>query len=314
MKMRILSANELGWDTILDLFHMAEDFRLQDELNRHRNDAGVRSNLLNGCIVGSMFLEPSTRTRWSFEAAALRLGGNVVSAHSSSSSSLEKGETLEDTLNTVANYVDVLILRCPEPLFDASPNHPNFCIPSDVAFINAGDGNNEHPTQALLDAYTIWRRFERVGDLNIGVVGDLPESRAIHSFVKLLGSKMTNNFTTYCPIGFDIPDKFFPLTSSIHYKKESDFDEHLPEFDVLYLNRMQEERRGWGRETGQCELYKMGFDKLDMLDQQAIVMNPGPRRDEMPIISDPKVIYQEQTRNGMYMRMALLCWLFGVKP
>ncbi len=262
-----------------------------------------RSNI----VMGTMFLEPSTRTRWSFESAMAKLGGHVISSESGKhTSALAKGETLSDTMKVVSQYVDVLVVRSPDPMTEwmtvGPMGLPYFELPCKI--INAGDGHNEHPTQALTDLVTIYSKLGKVEKLKIGVIGDLERSRTIHSFISLM-SRYDNEFVVYGGLSkFEwdgYPNDVQPCDNELQVIYD--------DLDVLYLNRIQAER--WA-EGSAPEPFILTEDHLDALPKTCIVMNPGPRREELPaeLDSDPRIVYFEQARNGLYARMALLEYLF----
>ncbi|CAE7860245.1 PYRB [Symbiodinium microadriaticum] len=262
--------------------------------------------------MGTMFMEPSTRTRWSFEAGFLRLKGRVVSAHSENSSAQFKGESFEDTLNTCALYVDTLVVRTSFPLTKPSGEY-NFCINSEN-IINAGDGKHEHPTQAILDAYTMWKKFGKLENLHIGIVGDLPHSRTIHSLLGLLGRNASNSFTLYNPTGQELQREYEPLAPIFHCETEDQFINQVPKMNVVYLNRMQKERWGVEMDSGlqvKAEEARFSFNReyLDILPREAIVMNPGPRLDEMPVLDDDRILYYEQAQG---MEKHLTKWIMPI--
>jgi len=239
-------------------------------------------NLLQGKVMATLFFEPSTRTRLSFESAMIKLGGSVITANDESSS-LMKGESISDTIRTVSEYADVIVVRCNKPVSEwGSCSCP---------IINAGDGKNNHPTQALLDAYTInCKHIPR--NLKIGISGDMQNSRTINSFYDLL--TMDNQIFPY--------DSTQQTSGSFLCLK--DFERMLPELHVLYLNRIQKERH----EIVPENTFVLSEEHLASMREDAIILNPGPRREELPdhALSDPRVKFWEQVKNGLYIRMALL--------
>jgi aspartate carbamoyltransferase catalytic subunit len=288
--MDILTVANLPNDTLVQLFQTAEGFR-------HKPPATPR--LLNK-IIGCLFFESSTRTRLSFESATYRLGGSVLSAHDSESLSITKGETLIDTVLTVSAYVDVLVIRSAQDYhswFDSR-------YPLPVPVINAGDGGNNHPTQALLDAYTVWRQRGQpntpipIGVL-FGIAGDVAKSRTIRSFVELMSRECQNHFIVYDTTNRDAR---LPFTGNITYVDRHVFEQLLPTIDYLYLNRIQKERHL--HETNSH--FQLTLDHLR--NSNMIVLNPGPRREELPddVCHHPQVKMWEQVRDGLYVRMALL--------
>jgi aspartate carbamoyltransferase catalytic subunit len=293
----------------------------------------VRVKTLKSKTLGCIFSEPSIRTRWSFESAMHKMGGNVVTSFGPQSTSAEKGESLSDMLRTASQYVDAIVIRTPEPLMNEAGDVLVDLEGVDAHVINAGDGKNEHPTQAMLDAYTIWRKFKRLDSLKFVVVGDLEKSRTIHSLLWLLGSKQLNN----CFSVWDFCDKGlgqWEPEAKVKYRTKDNqpsrgggpvghrwprdpatfdyglIEEDIKNCDVLYLNRYQKERHIGNLASNPFVLTPF---VLDLLNKDAIILNPGPRQDEMPsnVDQDPRCKYWEQMKNGLYMRMAVLDWIFS---
>lgn len=295
--MNILSVQDVANDKLLlRLFKDAEILREEQ----------FPPSLLGKPLMGTLFLEPSLRTRLSFEAAMLRLNGKVVSCADATCTSMAKGETLNDTIGTLSQYVDLLVVRTKEDVFDWG-NLDGGC-----PIINAGDGANGHPTQALTDAYTIWRKFKTIDNLNIGIVGDLSHSRTIGSLVQLLGKRnkmwLIDSTDDQAPLGYNLTKHLgnycFPLVSRIK--------ECIGELDVLYLNRVQRERHvaNW---AAPISLFSLDREKLNLMKDNSIIMNPGPRREEQPqyFDPDPRVVFFDQAKNGMYVRMALISMIWN---
>lgn len=292
----LLSANDVNKEVLQKLFEIADE--ASDFGNRLSWSQFTGTNLLNNNLIANLFLEPSTRTRLSFEVAAKRLGSNVISVSSKEESSRMKGETISDTIKTVSQYVDAVVVRSTEP-------YEEYSDVITVPTINAGDGSNEHPTQSLVDAFTIWKKLNRVSDLKIGLVGDLQYSRTVHSLIKML------------------PDNFFYLHGNsnlgevnenfISVENEEHFLETLPHLDVLYLTRMQSERWNLDDETNSEGYFQLGEKHLDLLSEKSIIMHPLPRGKELPtfVDDDPRAVYFQQAKWGVYMRMAILRWIFG---
>lgn len=311
--MHILTPDIFSDSTLQELFNYASEF-----------ESGAVDKVAKDRIMATLFLEPSTRTRLSFESAMLRLGGSVISCSDANGSSCTKGETDYDSILTVHTYADVVVVRTPNDWPDLNVRTPANYPTSHVDIINAGDGGNHHPTQALTDAYTIWKKFGRLDNLSIGIAGDLKKSRTIHSFVELM-SRYENNYiflldTTDGGQALTNPPKsslyyntptlehFSPKCSHL-YCNTSTFYEYFPEMNVVYTNRIQQERHDGQVDGVNFRLSKNLLNRLP--PEGAIVMNPGPRRDELPaeLDVDPKVVFFQQARNGMFARMALLKWL-----
>jgi aspartate carbamoyltransferase catalytic subunit len=274
------------------------------------------SQELKGRIMASLFYEPSTRTRLSFEAAMLRLGGEVLGTESAGEfSSVAKGETLEDTVQIVAGYADVIVLRH----FDVGASRRAAAI-SPVPVINAGDGPGQHPTQALLDLYTIKKELGRVDGLRIAMVGDLANGRTVRSLSYLLSKFDGVELVFVAPpavaMGRDI--KSHLDERGVSYRETEELDAVLPEVDVVYQTRIQKERFGsrldeYRRVSG---IYIMDARAMSLMRPTAVLMHPLPRVGEITpdVDRDPRAAYFRQARNGLFIRMALLRLLLGSTP
>lgn len=284
------------------------DLALEMEKNV-KNEKLFRS--LQKKVLATLFYEPSTRTRFSFEAAMHRLGGRVISTESASQfSSVTKGETLEDTIRIVSGYADVIVLRHPE---DGAALRA--AAVSNSPIINAGDGAGEHPTQALLDMYTIWREKGKTNDLNVVLMGDLLFGRTVHSLVHLLSQGKNNRITFVSPPQLRILEKYKQELEQkgILYAEYEKLPENLDGIDVLYMTRVQKERFA---NTEEYERVKdcciIDGTLLQRLPEKAIIMHPLPRVNEIAVEvdADPRAAYFRQATNGLYVRMALLELLF----
>jgi len=274
------------------------------------------SEELKGRIMASLYYEPSTRTRLSFEAAMLRLGGEVLGTESAGEfSSVAKGETLEDTIQIVGGYADVIVLRH----FDVGASRRAAAI-SPVPVINAGDGPGQHPTQALLDLYTIEKELGRVDGVRIAMVGDLANGRTVRSLSYLLSKFDGVELVFVAPpavtMGRDI--KTHLDERGVSYRETQDLDSVLPEVDVVYQTRIQKERFGsrldeYRRVSG---VYVMDARAMSLMRPDAVLMHPLPRVGEITpeVDADPRAAYFRQARNGLYIRMALLRLLLGSAP
>lgn len=289
---------DISSNDIKRLFSIALD--LECYLNMSHSDS-VQATLSPRWekLMGTLFLEPSTRTRISFEVAMKRMGGDVVSVADGKSCSKEKGESLEDTIRTMSQYVDLLIVRANEA--HGCWGQKNFACP----VINGGDGGNEHPTQALVDAFTIWKCFNTLSDLNVAFVGDLFNGRTVHSLARLLVRERRNNF--YLLGEPELPHTYFFDTTSKKSVTKEEFLDILPNIDVLYMTRMQSER---GTKGGPP--FVLGKNIVDRMHRDAIVMHPLPRLQELPrcIDDNHRAVYFDQVKNGVPVRMALIRWLF----
>lgn len=266
------------------------------------------SNLLNGKILATLFFEPSTRTRLSFESAMYRLGGNVIGFHSSDVSSIKKGESIADTIRTVENYSDCIVMR--HSLEGAARMASKF---SQVPIINAGSGSGEHPTQGLLDLLTITEEFGSLDNLNIGLMGDLKYGRTVHSLSILL-SNFDVNVYFISPIELKMRnrDKDYLRQQHMKYKEITDYRKILSTLDVLYMTRIQKERFIDLEEYEKVKGYYI-FRKSDLDDTKDNfrLLHPLPRTTEISPDIDhyDKTIYFKQTYYGIPMRKAILAEL-----
>jgi len=274
------------------------------------------SDELRGRIMASLFYEPSTRTRLSFEAAMIRLGGEVLGTESAGQfSSVAKGETLEDTVRIASGYCDVLVLRH----FEAGASKRAAAV-SLVPVINAGDGPGQHPTQALLDMYTIQKERGSLDGVRIAMVGDLANGRTVRSLSYLLSKFERVEITFVAPpavaIGRDIKDHLDERGTS--YRETEDLQSVLPEVDVVYQTRIQKERF-----TGRMDefrrvsgIYIIDRNAMSLMRDDAILMHPLPRVGEISegVDTDPRAAYFRQARNGLFVRMALLRMLLSERP
>ncbi len=266
--------------------------------------------LLKNYILATLFFESSTRTRLSFEAAMLRLGGQVISVEQALSTSLKKGESLHDTAKVVGSFADVIAVRHPEPY-----SAQTMADASDAIVLNAGDGPNEHPTQALLDLYTIFSEKGRISGLKIGFIGDLRYGRTVHSLIKILRHYPIDCYLI-SPPEITIPDYYTQLLEAQNCKviQTPDLSSSIGELDVLYATRIQEER------FKERALYEKIKDKYQLNNavlmqskKDLTLLHPLPRVSEMDteLDLDPKARYFKQATNGIYVRMALLSLVLG---
>ena len=272
------------------------------------------SEVCRGKKLATLFFEPSTRTRLSFEAAMLELGGSVLGFSEASSSSAAKGESVADTTRVVGCYADIIAMRHPKegaPVVAARK--------AGVPVINAGDGGHNHPTQTLADLLTIWRRKHTFEGLTIGMCGDLKFGRTVHSLVGAMARYAGVKFVFISPEELKIPqyvitDELEPR--NIPYKEVATMEEVMPELDVLYMTRVQGER--FFNEADYIRLrdtYILTPEKLAAAKEDMIVMHPLPRVNEISVKvdDDPRAAYFDQVLNGKYMRAALIMKLLEVK-
>lgn len=272
--------------------------------------SGRMSDDLKGKIMTALFYEPSSRTFGSFISAMQRLGGGIVPLQGVTYSSVSKGETLEDTVQTFAGFSDVLVLRYPH-VGGAKIAADAIAIP----VINAGDGNGEHPTQALLDMFTISGHFESFDGLTVTMVGDLLNGRTVHSLVQLLALHSPKQVNFVAPSELQIPEVYTAMLKNrgIEFAFEDSLTNALPETDVLYVTRVQKERfRDLDLYERLKHHYVISKSTLIPCKSTMILMHPFPRVGEIAtdVDSDPRALYlREQIPNGMYVRMALLSLL-----
>ena len=260
--------------------------------------------------LATLFFEPSTRTRLSFEAAMYELGGNVLSVSSGASSSAAKGESVADTAKTVSCYADIIAMR-----------HPNEGAPyvaslnASVPVINAGDGGHNHPTQTLADLLTIYREKGRFDHLTVGFCGDLKFGRTVHSLINALSRYEDNRFVLISPEELKLPSyvkKDVLARKGLEYTQTTSLTEFMPELYILYMTRVQKER--FFNEEEYLRLkdsYILEPKKLETAKQDLAIMHPLPRVNEISVAvdSDPRACYFKQVLNGKYMRMALILML-----
>jgi aspartate carbamoyltransferase catalytic subunit len=275
------------------------------------NDKKKYSECMKGKIMGTLFYEPSTRTRLSFESAMLRLGGSVTGFSSAAVSSVKKGETLADTIRTVSNYTDLIVLRHNK---DGAAKHAAHF--SDVPVINAGSGSGEHPTQSLLDLLTIQQECGRVDGLNIGLIGDLKFGRTVHSLTYLLANYDVNLYLI-SPHSLKMQNRVMEYVhdkGNVKITETPDFLETIPKLDVIYMTRIQKERFPDPEEYDQVkDIFRFEKKNLKSLKPNAKIMHPLPRVNEIsPEIDDsPHVIFFKQTYYGLMMRKAIIGLIMG---
>ena len=272
------------------------------------------AEICRGKILATLFYEPSTRTRLSFEAAMYRLGGNVLGFSDSQSSSVSKGESVRDTIKTVGCYADICAMRHPK---EGAPKIAS--LSSDIPVINAGDGGHQHPTQTLTDLMTIRKLKGKIADFTIGICGDLKFGRTVHSLIKALTRYGNIRFILISPEELKIPEY---LREEILEKKNLDFTEVerlekvINQLDILYLTRVQKER--FFNEADYIRLkdsYILDNKKMEMAKKDMAVLHPLPRVNEISVEvdRDPRAWYFRQVKYGMYVRMALIMKLLGVE-
>ncbi len=284
------------------------DYIIQIAFNVKKNKY---PDALKGKVLANLFFEPSTRTRLSFESAMISLGGTIFGFASPATTSVQKGETLKDTIKIITGYCDVIVIR--HPLEGAARVAAEN---ADVPVINAGDGSNQHPTQTLLDLFTIKEKFGKIEGLNIGLLGDLKYGRTVHSLGMAL-SHYKNNLFFISPESLGMPDhlKLYLNESGIKYTETDKLEDVSKKLDILYVTRIQKERFGdleeYQRVAG---IYKITMEVLQTMNKDVRIMHPLPRVDEIhpDIDKTENAIYFEQAHNGIPVRQAILGLVTGV--
>ncbi len=301
----VIEAQQFDVPTLNSLFEVTE--KMEQVVAR-----GGISDFQNR-IMATLFYEPSTRTRFSFETAMHRLGGRVISTENAAEfSSVAKGETLEDTIRIMSGYSDVIVLRH----YEVGAAKRAAAV-SRVPIINAGDGPGQHPTQALLDLYTIRKEIRFLDGLRIAMVGDLAQGRTVRSLAYLLSKFRDVKMYFVAPPLLKMKEDILQHLGErgVWYREETSLEKVLPEVDVVYQTRIQKERFGERiADYERCRgVYIVNENSLRLMKPNAIVMHPLPRIDEiaMSVDQDPRAAYFRQAQNGLYVRMALLTMVLG---
>ena len=299
MLRHVLSAGQYTRESLEEVFDLA---------SKIKQNPKKYSKAIDGKIVATMFYEPSTRTRLSFETAVLRLGGQVISTeNASSNSSVKKGETLKDTVRVLQKYADAIVIRHSD--INSATDAASV---ANVPILNAGSGKGEHPTQALLDLYTIREKRGKIDGVKVAILGDLVYGRTIHSLIKLLA--LYDNVEIYglSKKDFMLPQEYIDFLNekNINYTICNSFDDIPKDIDVMYHTRIQQERfeGDFGKEE-----YIINKEVLSNFSENTIVLHPLPRTGEISedIDDDPRALYFEQAGNGLYIRMGLLLQSFN---
>ncbi|MCW7547175.1 aspartate carbamoyltransferase [Photorhabdus sp. APURE] len=269
--------------------------------------ARPQPELLKPKVIASCFFEASTRTRLSFETAIHRLGASVVGFSDSSNTSLgKKGETLADTISVISQYVDAIVIRHPQ---EGAPRLASE-FSGDTPIINAGDGANQHPTQTLLDLFTIQETQQRLDSLNIAMVGDLKYGRTVHSLSQALAKFNGNHFYFIAPEALAMPNHILHMLNEkgATYSQHANIEEVLPELDILYMTRVQKERLDPSEYANVKAQFVLRSSDLLGAKENLKVLHPLPRIDEITVDVDktPYAYYFQQAENGIYARQALL--------
>ncbi|MBO7291587.1 MAG: aspartate carbamoyltransferase [Bacteroidaceae bacterium] len=297
----LVSINDFNKEEIMDLLKKAKSF----EENPNRR-------VLEGKVIATLFFEPSTRTRLSFETAVNRLGGRIIGFSDAATSSSSKGESLKDTIIMVSNYVDLIIMR---HHLEGAARYASEV--SSVPIINAGDGANQHPTQTMLDLYSIYKTQGTLENLNITMVGDLKYGRTVHSLLQAM-SHFNPTFHFVAPDELKMPQeyKIFCEEHNIPYYEHRDFSEEvINQADILYMTRVQRERFTDLVEYERVkDVYILHNSMLANSKPNLRVLHPLPRVNEIAydVDENPKAYYFQQAKNGLYARQAIICKVLGI--
>ncbi len=297
----LVSIDDLSKEEILRVLDLAEGF-----------EKNPNQRILDGKVIATLFFEPSTRTRLSFESAVNRLGGRIIGFSEASSTSVSKGESLKDTILTVANYSDLIVMRHP---IEGSARYASEV--SRVPIINAGDGANQHPTQTLLDLYSIRKTQGKLDDLKIVMVGDLKYGRTVHSLLMAM-SQFNASFTFISPKELQMPLEYKLYLDSVglKYTESSDLADNIKDADIIYMTRVQRERFSDPLEYEKVKnVYVLRNEMLQETKPNMKVLHPLPRVNEIhtDVDDNPKAYYFPQALNGVFTRMAIMALILGLK-
>lgn len=299
MPKSLISIQDFTKEEILHILDVAEEF----EKNKSQT-------FLSDKVIACIFFEPSTRTRLSFETASNRLGARVIGFSDAANTSVRKGESLKDTIKMVSNYADLIVMRHP---IEGSARYASEV--ASVPVINAGDGANQHPTQTLLDLYTIRQTQGRLDNIDINMVGDLKYGRTVHSLLQAM-SHFSPTFTFTSPEELMMPKEYkdFLDEKGIPYKETSELTQHLDTTDILYMTRIQQERFTDPMEYDKVKnVYSLNSSMLANVKPNMKILHPLPRLQEITedVDETPYAYYFKQAENGMYVRMAIISYLLG---
>ncbi|MCQ2605767.1 MAG: aspartate carbamoyltransferase [Bacteroidales bacterium] len=296
----LVSISDFDVEEYLKIMELAAKF----EANSYRN-------LLNGRVIASLFFEPSTRTRLSFESAINRLGGRVIGFSDIETTSTTKGETLHDTIKIISNYCDLIVMR--HPLEGAAKYSSEV---ANVPVINAGDGANQHPTQTLLDMYSITKTQGTLENLSIALIGDLKYGRTVHSLIMAM-RYFKPTFHLVAPPELALPNEYKQIltASNIPFYEHTDMQSVLNEVDIVYMTRVQKERFSDLMEYEKTKnSYILRNDMLEKTKPNMKILHPLPRVNEIQpdVDANPKAYYFEQARNGVFTRQAIISYLLNL--
>ena len=297
----LISIRDFTREEILHVLETAKEFEQNKE-----------QKFLEGKVIASLFFEPSTRTRLSFETAINRLGAKVIGFSDATNTSQSKGETLKDTIKMVSNYVDMIVMRHP---LEGSSRYASEV--ADVPVVNAGDGANQHPSQTLLDLYSILQTQGTLEGLTINMVGDLKYGRTTHSLIQAM-SHFNPKFIFTSPDELKMPKEYkdFLDRRNIEYIETDSLDAHLNECDILYMTRVQQERFTDPMEYERVkDVYTLNASMLGNVRDNMKILHPLPRVTEIDqdVDDTPYAYYFKQAENGLYVRMAIISYLLGYR-
>ncbi len=302
----LMSPLDFSVEELQDLLSLAQDIE---------KNPGRYAHICEGKKLATLFYEPSTRTRLSFEAAMLNLGGSILGFSSADSSSAAKGESVSDTIRVISCYADICAIRHPKEGAALVASQK-----SNIPVINAGDGGHQHPTQTLTDLLTIYSLKQRLGHLKIGLCGDLKFGRTVHSLIHALIRYPDVEFVMISPEELQIPSNLKEDVldaNNIPYTETSRLETVLPDLDILYMTRVQKER--FFNEEDYLRMkdfYVLDKKKMELAKEDMLVLHPLPRVNEISteIDDDPRAVYFKQAQYGVYVRMALILTLLGLVP
>lgn len=299
MPKSLISIQDFTKDEILHILEIAAEFE------QHKSQT-----ILSDKVIACIFFEPSTRTRLSFETASNRLGARVIGFPDAGNTSVRKGESLKDTIKMVSNYVDLIVMRHP---LEGSARYASEV--ASVPVINAGDGANQHPSQTLLDLYSIKKTQGRIDNIDINMVGDLKYGRTVHSLLQAL-SHFSPSFTFTSPNELKMPQEYldFLKNKKIPYRETADLMEHMNDTDILYMTRIQQERFTDPIEYEKVKnVYRLEASMLSGARKEMKILHPLPRLQEIAndVDDTPYAYYFKQAENGVYIRMAIIAYLLG---
>jgi aspartate carbamoyltransferase catalytic subunit len=297
----LVSITDFSKDEILKTLDLAAEF-----------ERNPNQNILNNKVVASIFFEPSTRTRLSFETAVNRLGGRIIGFSDSANTSVSKGETLKDTISMIANYADLIIMR---HYIEGAARYASEI--SKIPVINAGDGANQHPSQTLLDMYSIKKTQGKLENLSITMIGDLKYGRTVHSLLMAM-SHFNTTFKFIAPAELQMPVEYKNYLDKLglKYSEHTELTENISDTDIIYMTRVQRERFSDLLEYEKVKnIYVLTNEMLENTKPNVKVLHPLPRVGEIDVNVDdnPKAYYFTQSLNGVYTRMAIIACVLGLK-